>query len=166
MTGATHHGAVSLWQPGQLASVGVRQVAELGKRDTIIASIRESIAAGSARQLIEGAGVPNSPDSVSVDFEVSQLHPLVTVLSMVAPSPDWIVGVHGLDLRGNDGRFVDSLTVDAIVYDAGTDSGATYVSGDVETLPRAPITRLTSNSSDTDFVDGLPIAGRFIFQKQ
>ncbi len=166
VTGATHNGAVNFWQPGQLATQGFQNVAETGNRTVFVEEIRASVNAGTSRQLIEGGGITVSPNSVSVNFQASQQHPLVTIASMVAPSPDWIVGVHDLDLRGADGNFVDSLIVDAIIYDAGTDSGLIYATGNAVTNPQAPITRLTSNSTDTNIVQGLPSAGRFIFQKQ
>ena len=46
---------------------------------------------------------------------------------MIAPSPDWFVGVTGLPLY-EDGSWVEELVVELYPYDAGTDSGSTYES--------------------------------------
>lgn len=57
---------------------------------------------------------------------------------MLAPSPDWYVAVVNQNLLEN-GEFVDEKTVDALTYDAGTDSGLTYTSSNEPTNPKVPI---------------------------
>lgn len=90
--------------------------------------------------------------------------PLVTVVSMLAPSPDWFVGVSGISLF-EDGEFVESKTISLRVYDAGTDNGLTFGSANADTNPAQPISRLTTDSADSDFENGLPIVGTFTFTK-
>ena len=46
---------------------------------------------------------------------------------MVAPSPDWFVGVSGLPLFEN-GQWVEERRIDLVPWDAGTDSGTTFES--------------------------------------
>ena len=46
---------------------------------------------------------------------------------MLAPSPDLFVGIPNVDLYDGT-RFLDKLTLDMTVYDAGADSGASYTS--------------------------------------
>jgi hypothetical protein len=60
---------------------------------------------------------------------------------MLAPSPDWFVGVAGLDLRAG-GAWLPERTVDLFVYDAGTDSGPNYTSPNDDTDPPEPIARI------------------------
>ena len=38
----------------------------------------------------------------------------VSVMSKLVPSPDWFVGLDGLDLCEN-GKFVDSVTVEVLI---------------------------------------------------
>jgi hypothetical protein len=57
---------------------------------------------------------------------------------MIAPSPDWFIGVNSLTLFEN-GSFVEEKTVILYAYDAGTDSGTTYTSPDLPTEPPEPI---------------------------
>ena len=54
---------------------------------------------------------------------------------MVAPSPDWFLGVNSLSLL-EEGSWVDSVVIELFAYDAGTDSGAIYTSPDEATDPR------------------------------
>ena len=61
---------------------------------------------------------------------------------MIAPSPDWFVGVHDVDLLA-DGYWMDDLTIDLYAYDSGTDSGTGFTSGNQNTNPQAPITMQT-----------------------
>ena len=79
------------------------------------------------------------------------VRPLATVIAMIAPSPDWFVGVDGLDLRDGVG-WADRVTVELRVYDAGTDSGASYAAADVATAPRAAVAP----------VGYAPLAGRVV----
>lgn len=57
---------------------------------------------------------------------------------MLAPSPDWYVAIINQNLLEN-GEFVDEKTVDALTYDAGTDSGTTFTSANMPTDPKVPI---------------------------
>jgi len=84
---------------------------------------------------------------------------------MVAPSPDWFVGVAGL-LLIEDGQWVESKTILLKVYDAGTDSGRGFTSADIDTVPRGLIQKLTSMAEDTDFREGGPVVGTFTFRRQ
>ncbi len=85
---------------------------------------------------------------------INENYPLITLVSMVAPCPDWFVGVGGLDLLGEDGEFVQSLTVPLVVYDAGTDNGITFTSSNSASAGEV-ITRLSCGASDCDFLQGV-----------
>ena len=96
-------------------------------------------------RLLSGDGIPRSPSSVSLDFAIRRDYTLVTLVSMVAPSPDWFTGVSALSLL-EGGQWVEELTVELFAYDAGTDSGTTYNSANDPTSPResGPANRRTS----------------------
>lgn len=68
------------------------------------------------------ATVPAEP---SRTFIITSAFPYVTLVSMVAPNPDWFVGVSGLLLIAN-GEWRNEVVVELSPWDAGTDSGATY----------------------------------------
>ena len=141
LVGATHSAAASLWQPGGLATPGIEVMAETGGTSTLAGEINGLIAAGSARELVLGSGI-GSPASTSVTLTVSTEHPLVSLVTMIAPSPDWFVGSQSLSLLEN-GAWVDSKTLDLFAWDAGTDSGTTFTGGDQDTNPADPISLIT-----------------------
>ena len=164
LIGALHNAQVIFWEPGQLASDGIEVMAESGGTGTFQTEINDAIASGYASTLINEGGIAESPNMTSFEFEIDVDNPLITLTSMVAPSPDWFVGVHNLSLLV-DGAFVDDLTVQLSVYDSGTDSGLRYVSADDDTQPPAPISLLTSDPADSPFINGQPVAGTFVFEK-
>ena len=143
LIGATHSPAVRFWADGAIASDGIKRMAEQGFTAPLDAHVNDAIAAGTARALILGGRIQLSPASVSVEFEIHQSHSQLTLVTMVAPSPDWFIGVGGLPLFA-DGRWVESMTVDLRPWDAGTDAGRSYESPDAPVNPRQPIALLTS----------------------
>ncbi len=139
--GATHNAAVRFWADGGIASDGLKRLAEQGFTSPLDAHINDAIAAGTARDLVRGANI-RSPGSTAMEFDVHQSHPLLTLVTMVAPSPDWFVGTESLALFVG-GRWVESLVIDLLPWDAGTDGGRSYESPDEQVNPRRPIVRLT-----------------------
>lgn len=164
LVGAVHNEQVQFWMSGQLASDGIKLMAETGGKSSLLAEVQEAIENGYAVNEISGNGIGTSPDVVSVEFEVSRDYPQISLVSMVAPSPDWFVGIHNYSLL-DSGEFIASRSVDLAVYDAGTDSGSRYTSADVATELPEPIQLLSSQPEDSPFVDGRPIVGRFIIEK-
>jgi len=143
LIGATHNQNGQLWEPGTLASPGIESMAETGSKSPLMDEIQQAIQMGWADGLISGGGIGLSPGSVSVEFETSATHSLLSLVSMIAPSPDWFVGVHGVELRPG-GKWIDTLTLELAPYDAGTDSGTTYTSPNAEPAVHNPITTLVS----------------------
>ena len=60
---------------------------------------------------------------------------------MIAPSPDWFVGVSGLSLYEN-GEWISQKVVELVPYDAGTDSGVSYNSANLATANPEPISKI------------------------
>ena len=145
LTGAVHGPGLTLWRVGGPASDGVRSMAETGNTEAL-RTLVEGL--GTRAVYLEGEPVRLSPGSGSATFTATEQHPLATVVTMLAPSPDWFVGTNGLDLRTPDG-WADRVEVDAVVYDAGTDDGTTYTAANASRAERAPIT----------LVDYAPLAG-------
>jgi hypothetical protein len=162
LIGGTHNSSVTFWAPGTIAGQGIKDMAERGRKSPLDLEVMSAISSGTAEFLLSGPDLPNSPGTAIMEFDISTRFPLVSVVTMVAPSPDWFVGVSGVSLFKN-GQWLQDLVVDLFPFDAGTDSGATYSAPDLVTSPRAPITALT----------GYPVAaggqvapfGRFTFRK-
>lgn len=162
LIGGTHTSGVTFWAEGALASTGIKDMAERGRITPLDQEVQRAISAGTAEYLLTGANIPLSPASTSFEFSVSQRFPLVTLVTMVAPSPDWFVGVAGLRLFERGG-WLDQRRVDLDPWDAGTDSGQTFLSPDLVTSPPAPISRtLTAPLSPNGQVTPL---GSFTFAR-
>lgn len=140
LIGAAHDATATLWQSGEIASDGIEQMAETGSKTLLRNEVETLLASGQALAVLSGGGIGLSPGSVSLDFDITEDHSLVSLVTMLAPSPDWFVGVSGLDLF--DGTWVPERTVDLVVYDAGTDSGPNYTSPNDDTDPPEPIGQL------------------------
>ena len=72
-----------------------------------------AISAGTADSLIQGGGIARSPGVATAAFEIGRDHPLVSLVSMVAPSPDWFVGVSALSLFDEEARVLRHHVCDA-----------------------------------------------------
>jgi len=143
LIGATHNNEVSFWSLGQRVTGGIKDVSELGINRKFIKEIEWAIKLGSASEVVHGPDLKNSPGSVEVSFQLRPEFSLITLLSMIAPSPDWFVGVSGIDMCEN-GSWVVNKTVALKVYDAGTDDGDTYTAEDRATLPKQAVSVLNS----------------------
>ena len=81
---------------------------------------------------------------------------------MIAPSPDWFVGVSALSLL-EDGAWVDEKVIELFPYDAGTDSGASYTSPN---LPTGSPEGIFMIEGEPLLVDGsVPSLGTFTFER-
>jgi hypothetical protein len=137
-------------------------MAELGAKSPLDNEVDALIDAGTACTRISGGGIGSSPGSVSVTFTVNPDCPLVSIVSMIAPSPDWFVGVSGLSLYEN-GDWVSTKEVELLPYDAGTDSGATYASANRVTDPPEAISKI---ETEPFLVEGkVPPLGTFTFTR-
>ena len=162
MIGATHLANTRFWEAGALASDGLERMAEEGSQSPLDAEIGAAQAAGLAETLFRGGGLSPSPGVETVEFDVTSAFPYVTLVSMVAPSPDWFVGVSALPLIAN-AEWRGEVIVELIPWDAGTDSGATYEAADADMVPPAPVSPLQTGPV---VVNGsVPSFGRFIFRR-
>lgn len=161
LIGATHKNEDVLFMPGNLASEGIQVMAEVGGKTPLEYEINELITKKKAEYLLSGGGISKSPGAVSLDFEIGPDFPLVTLVSMLAPSPDWFIAVRNISLTENR-EWVTEKTVEVNIWDAGTDSGSTYTSPNAEELPRKNITPIQTPPLA---VDGkVSVLGELVFE--
>ena len=143
--GTNHNSDVTLWETGSLATEGVKNVAELGNNSQLESEINSVIGQGDAETLFIGDFLNPvlAGSQRSFQIGVSPSYSQVSVVSMLAPSPDWFIGLNGLELCQN-GQWIESVSRDAFVYDSGTDDGVIYNSANAVSNPRQPITRLNA----------------------
>lgn len=142
LVGGTHNANVHFWRDGETASEGIRLMAEQGQKPVLLSEV--AAAGTNAHIQLTGGGIGLSPGSVTFVFPqlMNRDFPLVTLVSMIAPSPDWFVGVDSLNMIEN-GQWVTNKVVTLYGKDAGTDSGVTYQSPDQVAAPRGVITQFT-----------------------
>ena len=133
LIGGVHSGDVTFWRSGERASAGVEQVAELGSTG----AFRSEVSASShTKSIIENSVRGGGTGSASFTITVTRDHPLVTLLSMIGPSPDWFVGVSGLSLLDGSDRWRERHVVNLYPYDAGTEDGEEFSLSNPATSPQ------------------------------
>ena len=138
LIGAVHSSRASFWEMGETSSPGMESMAESGATGTLTGEINDQIP-NNALSVVSGSG-SSSPGSVRIrDIVVRLDHPLVTLVSMIAPSPDWFAGVTGLSLLNGVGQWADTRQIVLFPLDAGTDDGTSYTAGNANTSPKQPI---------------------------
>jgi len=132
--GATHNSDTTIWASGGMASDGVEDVAELGVVIALVSEIGQNTNADVVVRA--GSSFISPTQTVTGTFTATSSHPLVSVLSMVAPSPDWFVGVSNLNLYDNGWR---NRVVELFPYDAGTEQGSGWSLSNAATIPQGAI---------------------------
>lgn len=147
--GATHIADAAIWEPGGIASPGIEFMAEIGATGTLGNEVAGMIVLGQADQYLNLGGIGLSPGSRARTITVDAAFDHVSLVTMIAPSPDWFVGIHGIDLR-EGGLWARELVFDLDPYDSGTDAGTNYTSANANITPHLPITNIA---------DEFPFAG-------
>jgi hypothetical protein len=145
--GAAHNASYSIFTEGSTPTPGLERLSEQGKHDPLDAEINAATAAGTAGPIFTTGPLKDFADSLVGTVQVDSAHPMVSLVMMVAPSPDWFTGVSNVNLMEN-GAWVASRTMDLLAYDSGGDDGTTYKAGDKDTNPKKP----TSKASTPHFV--------------
>lgn len=129
LVGINHNSSVTFVEMGGTATTGVENIAEIGNSNVFqTVDVQNAINANNAEQFFNAGDLfLNEPtDKIILNgFEVSEDFPLLTMLSMIAPSPDWMIAVNSLELR-DGGNWKTSITMDLFAYDAGTEEGTAY----------------------------------------
>ncbi len=159
LIGATHSPGNAFWKRGELASKGVEDVAELGAMFNLRSELATAVQAGTTGSPIIFSSLFGLPNSVSKIISVDLNQSNITLISMLAPSSDWFVGVSDLPLR-TDGSWNNSLGVDLHPYDAGTENGETFMLSNPATSPPQTIS-LIGNSP---FLLAKPVVGQLSFE--
>ncbi len=147
LIGAVHNDQVSFWEPGGRASRQMERVAELGIQRDLRALMERS---PQVLAVLEKEPPRGGTASASIEFEADRDHPLVTLVTMIAPSPDWFVGVSARSLLDDSGQWVDDLEVDLFPYDAGTEEGTEFSLDNPATVPQGTITSIRGMGKFTD----------------
>ena len=162
LIGTTHKNAAPFLQLGVLASPGVEQVAETGGTSIITNEINVIIATGNAYEIINGSGLSSGLGTITInDVGVDADFQYITLISMIAPSPDWVAQINNVKLSDATNNWLSSISVNVYATDTGTDSGTTYSSANDNTNPAVNISSLENTPPFSD-----QIVGTFVFTLQ
>jgi len=141
LIGCSHGGGYTLFKVGTPPTPGLENLSENGKHSPLDAEIKAAIAAGKAGALFETGPIRDAAKTETTTVRVTDANPTVSAVAMIAPSPDWFAGAADVTLK-EDGKWVDTKTVEMFAYDSGGDDGTTYEAADKDTSPKKPATVL------------------------
>ncbi|KAH3711312.1 hypothetical protein DPMN_070817 [Dreissena polymorpha] len=94
-------------------------------------------------------------------FKVNQKAHLISLITMVGPSPDWCIGIPSLSVCQTNCTWADQMTVDLYPWDAGTDDGIKYINPrKIPSNPRERIHQITNlypKHPDSPFYGPTPV---------
>ncbi len=137
LIGATHAHGFTLFAEGRLPTTGLERLSEEGKHSPLDAEIKAAIRSGNAGELVESDALKDFSMTASATVHVTDAFPKVSLVAMVAPSPDWFLGVSGVELRAA-GTWVSEKELLVYAYDSGGDAGTTYEAPDADLDPKRP----------------------------
>jgi len=137
-----------------------------GGTGTLESEINTQIAAKNAWKLILPGGPQLGAEAMKtgIDVEVNTNFSKVSIITMLAPSPDWFIGIDSLDLC-DSGKWRKSWNVTMLPpWDAGTEEGTSFSISNRPSNPHVNIFQIT-NSMPGAFngPNSIPSLGEFRF---
>lgn len=162
LAGAAVNADADLWTPGELASLGLERLAELGQTSTFLTEIAAATEAGDAGESVTSAGT-GAIGTSAFEVAVSRDLPSFTFASMIAPSPDWFVGLSEFSLLDDEGRWIeDTGDMGLPAWDAGTETGNRFSLDGRATDPPQSIRLLTIAVDNGVEFDGGTVKGNHL----
>ncbi|MEP2937476.1 MAG: spondin domain-containing protein [Gilvibacter sp.] len=138
---AVHEPGKTIFNKGQLASDGIKLLAEDGDGSDLVTFLNSQGGEDEqdflVTQAVAGGGATQSQ---SVNVTVTPEKTEISFVTSLSPSPDWFIGVNGFSIVLDANTLVSDESISLNVLDAGTDSGTTYTSPNNPTSPPATIT--------------------------
>jgi hypothetical protein len=155
VVGASHKYSKSFWSYGEVASEGLKLLAEEGNTTLLEEELKEMIKSDDIRTIIKARELsyPHITGTSYTVFRVDRENHLISLVSKIIPSPDWIVGVANLELCTKNCSWVASRTLNLYPWDAGTDDGVSYNSPDAPSTPPQAVKMITTDNEESPFYD-------------
>lgn len=153
VTAVSYNSDYTLLPIGGQAGPGLESLAEMGRTPTIEQEINEAGDAIGKLVVTENQFITPMPTQ-TFEIEVSEKAPYLSFVSMIAPSPDWVIGINSLQLYNPDTGFSEGAERDLFAIDAGTeggDTGGNFGLNNPETSPQGLIGELTGNGFNAPF---------------
>ncbi|HEY5701305.1 MAG TPA: spondin domain-containing protein [Gammaproteobacteria bacterium] len=162
LTGVTHDSRYVMFADGRTATSGLKLVAENGRSSILEAELAEARRRNRVGEVIYGEKLKHVPGPIVTEFDAHKDRPLVSFVTMLAPSPDWFTGVASVRLY-DKGAWRQRMEGPLMAWDAGTDSGSTYLAENMETQPAESIRLIATSHFLTN--DGLRPVGRYVLER-
>ncbi len=162
LTGVTHNSRYVMFADGRTATTGLKLIAENGRASIMLAELDEARRRKRIDRVIQGEKLEAVPGKIVAEFDASTDYPLVSFVTMLAPSPDWFTGAASV-LVYDEGAFKERIEGMLWAWDAGTDSGVTYIAENDETQPAESIRLLATPHFLTE--KGLVPVGKYVISR-
>ena len=145
--GGIHNDQVTFLESGGRASAGVESMAETGSTSRLVGEVNAAKPNAVRALTLAAPGIRGSRTHNGIAFTSD--HPRITLTSMIAPTPDWFVGVSGRSLLDSSGNWLPSLTVNLYPWDAGTENGSEFSLSNPNTSPKGVIASIRGRGKFT-----------------
>jgi hypothetical protein len=158
-----HSARYELFRDGDTASSGFALVATNGRVSVLEAELAEGRRRGRVGAHVVLPGLSSGTGVFDFELELDQRRSRIAFATMLAPSPDWVSGVSGINMRDEAGNWQDTVRVPLWVWDAGADSGAAFDADNALTQPRQSVRLLVHPAFLTP--EGMQPIGHATFRK-
>lgn len=142
LVGGIHNNEISFLSMGELSTQGIENIAESGSNGAFNNEVNNAITSGTAIEYIDLGDLDSDLGQITGTIQATTEHSLLSLISMIAPSPDWIIAIDSIALLNDADEWEEEISIDLYPYDAGTDNGTDYTSGNSDTNPAQPISSL------------------------
>ncbi|MCJ8277138.1 MAG: hypothetical protein HRT44_01165 [Bdellovibrionales bacterium] len=152
----SHNGLYDLLPIGGITGKGLELVAELGNTRDIEPELDDAMTAGNIENVVitENQFISNKLVQ-TLEVTITNKHEYLSFVSMIAPSPDWVVGLSNLKLHSAEqGFFPGVKDMPLFALDAGTESGdfaGNFSINNNATTQQTPINVLSGNGFNAPF---------------
>jgi len=151
LIGASHSANYTLWEYGRPASPPLQILGEAGVTRRLESEMKRF--SNHIRSVVKAQGLQQRSNVVGQTFavfRVDRIHHLLSVVSKMIPSPDWIVGLSKENLCLPNCSWVDNRVIDLYPWDIATDAGLRYDGPPTPQRPKGVIQRITSTDPHSD----------------
>ncbi|KAL3266974.1 hypothetical protein HHI36_011123 [Cryptolaemus montrouzieri] len=152
IVGASHANDESFWQYESYASENLRALGENGDTSGVETELKEKMGK-TVRTIIKANGLryPNITGKTFTFFRVDSKHHLVSFVTKIIPSPDWILGVSSFELCLKDCSWVEQRILNLYPWDIGTNDGISYNSMNEPATESKKIDRIKTDNPESPF---------------
>ncbi|XP_045480553.1 spondin-1-like isoform X2 [Harmonia axyridis] len=154
IVGASHGNDQSFWNYEEVASQSIKTLGERGDTRSLEKELKEKMGK-TVRTVIKANGLryPNITGKTFAFFRVDSKNHLVSIVTKITPSPDWILGVSNFELCHHDCTWAEQRILNLYPWDIGTDDAPSYNSPNQSVIEPKTIQKIRTNDSNSPFYD-------------